>query len=504
MAPSRLIRMINIRSTPGHVGHRMCEKPRMMLPKARIDGLPGFLPSPSVESVQDTVSWMQDNSGLKQNIESKDIEGRTTFVASRDIPKGTPILQIPSSKCITRNDVDQDPILSKITEGQDTITALALWIVKQRALGQDSEWAQYMKILPLFTYSPITWSQGERDIYLKGTFVLPEARRRVDALEQIWINIAKRIVENDEDFAGIREGFNLQSFIDAFSVVLAHSVPLKSAENQLALVPLSEIVPRVPLAILPSSSDNDQDKQVTDIDYNTEIDAVVLTSSKDIKAGDEIYLTEDFALSNAELLLTRGQARSGNSEDFIAIDANIVMADVLYSAKKQILDAYGMGENQKFIVYKDRLPLELLSYLRLSRLQSSNDLLKLNFEQDSVVSEMNEYEILQLLLSEARSISGGYASPDTDSDRFILKEQDSSVPQKLAAVVRLGEKEVVSGFMDMVRTRLAPIRGIPTKQGMEDKNQEILDMFDTFEAIPKAPQKFVKSITDWWTDERNW
>merc|ERR1719231_1321416 len=101
-------------------------------------------------------------------------------------------------------------------------------------------------------------------------------------------------------------------------------------------------------------------------------------------------------------------------------------------------------------------------------------------------------------------ISAGYRTPDTDSDRFVLKDMESSVPAKLAALLRIGEKQVVSSFMDTVRTRLAPIRGIPTKKGMENQNQEIIDMFDAFEAIPKAPGKLVNDLKNWWTDEENW
>jgi hypothetical protein len=32
--------------------------------------------------------------------------------------------------------------------------------------------------------------------------------------------------------------------------------------------------------------------------------------------------------------------------------------------------------------------------------------------------------------------------------------------------------------------RLAPIRGIPTKKGMEDPNQDLLEIFQAVESIP--------------------
>ena len=39
--------------------------------------------------------------------------------------------------------------------------------------------------------------------------------------------------------------------------------------------------------------------------------------------------------------------------------------------------------------------------------------------------------------------------------------------ERLAAKLRLSEKRIISGTMDAVRKRLAPIRGIPTKAGFQ-------------------------------------
>ena len=46
-----------------------------------------------------------------------------------------------------------------------------------------------------------------------------------------------------------------------------------------------------------------------------------------------------------------------------------------------------------------------------------------------------------------------------------LQRKDLSTEERLAAKLRLSEKRIISGTMDAVRKRLAPIRGIPTKAG---------------------------------------
>lgn len=46
-----------------------------------------------------------------------------------------------------------------------------------------------------------------------------------------------------------------------------------------------------------------------------------------------------------------------------------------------------------------------------------------------------------------------------------------------------------------VRTKLAPIRGIPTKKGLQNPNQDILDIFAFWDAVPKLPQIVFGSLT---------
>jgi hypothetical protein len=63
--------------------------------------------------------------------------------------------------------------------------------------------------------------------------------------------------------------------------------------------------------------------------------------------------------------------------------------------------------------------------------------------------------------------SQGYASNYEDDVKLVQQaaKQGLSTKQWLAARLRLGEKKILSGTMDAVRRKLAPIRGIPTKGG---------------------------------------
>ena len=54
------------------------------------------------------------------------------------------------------------------------------------------------------------------------------------------------------------------------------------------------------------------------------------------------------------------------------------------------------------------MPLQLLAYFRLSRIQDAAQLALISFERDTVVSQNNEYEILQLMMGDCRERLAAY------------------------------------------------------------------------------------------------
>ena len=76
--------------------------------------------------------------------------------------------------------------------------------------------------------------------------------------------------------------------------------------------------------------------------------------------------------------------------------------------KEQVLGSLGYSAAETFPVYADRFPLQLLSYLRLSRVQDVGLLAKVSFESDVIISQMNEYEVLQLLMGDCRERLNDY------------------------------------------------------------------------------------------------
>lgn len=79
-----------------------------------------------------------------------------------------------------------------------------------------------------------------------------------------------------------------------------------------------------------------------------------------------------------------------------------------------------------------------------------------------------------------------------------LQAPDLAGNARLAARLRMAEKTILTQFMDAVRRKLAPVRGIPTKSGqMQDPNSDLKEIFDAIEAIPQAPAKLFDGIRRW-------
>eukprot|EP00198_Chlamydomonas_reinhardtii_P007563 XP_001696900.1 rubisco small subunit N-methyltransferase [Chlamydomonas reinhardtii] len=212
-------------------------------------------------------------------------------------------------------------------------------------------------------------------------------------------------------------------------------------------------------------------------------------------AGSEMLLND--GRPNGELLLATGTLQDNNSSDFLSWPAGLVPADRYYMMKSQVLESMGYSAAEEFPVYADRMPIQLLAYLRLSRVADPALLAKCTFEADVELSQMNEYEILQILMGDCRERLASYTK-SYEEDVKIAQQSDLSPKERLAVKLRLGEKRIINATMEAVRRRLAPIRGIPTKSGqLADPNSDLKEIFDTIESIPTAPLRLMQGLVSW-------
>lgn len=464
------------------------------------------------------------------------------------------IVAIPGDLAVTAVDAAEHPLIGDIVRasGVGDVVALALWLLAERGSAGASngggegestssssgrkDWAPLLASLPRTSDSPVLWPEAERKELLRGSPVLAEARERDAALDRQWAELEERVSATGAGISGWPPAgdFTREGFREAVAVVLANATYLPAA-GCFALLPLVSVAGRTGRVAAggsgsgsgsesdDSSSSNTSSTSTANInqtgallDYDEALGAAVLTATRAYSPGDQVLLAD--GRSSGELLLATGDlyadddplavARATNSATFTAnpsecltVTVGLVPTDRLLTAKRQILEAAGFppgsGASQAFPIFADRMPLQLLAYLRLARLQESAQLASVTFDSDVVISQLNEYEVLQLLLGECKERLGAYGSAAED-DLKALQRPESSAREKKAARLRLAEKSVLQGTLDAVRRRLAPIRGVPTKDGsMTEANADLLEIFGAIEALPSVPGKLVGGFMSW-------
>jgi len=353
---------------------------------------------------------------------------------------------------------------------------LALWLMGERAAlarGAPGPWGSAVqRLCAQVPNTPLLWPDEERRRLLRGSPVLEEAEGRLKALRDEWASLGPAL-------AG--QPFTLTDFLESFAVVLARSVYLPSAQC-FALVPALSGVGRA-------------SRGACTVDYDAEKGAVTMVAKRAHRAGEPLVLLDD--RPNSERVLVAGEFEEGNPMDCVVFTVGLVAADSLYQLKEQILAAAGFGPEARFPVYADRMPLQLLAYCRLSRVQDSAQIARVSFTEDMVISDANEYEVLMLLLGECRDRLGAFEE-DEEHDTVLLARGGLDARGQLALRQRVAEKRILRLTMDTVRRRLAPIRGIPTKGGgMQDPNADLTEIFDTIESLPQAPQQLLGSFLSW-------
>lgn len=428
-------------------------------------------------------TWLAQNGAPDQLIEPRVLEnGGVGCAARRDIKAGEAVLCIPEALAVTRVDVLGHPLLGPVAKGRDDLVGLALWLMLEQA-GAEREgatWRPYAHPLPAAAASsPLLWPPEERQRLLQGSPVLADVEGRLAALAEEFTALHSSHFQKDlEAFPPAR--FTVGEFQRAFAAVLSRGTYLPAADL-FALVPLADMVRH---SAASSAS----------LDYNEDAEAVMLVADRDFRTGEEVVANRALGRPNSELLISHGFVDNPNPNDYLELEVALVEADPLYRYKLQLVREAGFESRQRFPLFEDRFPSQLLSFMRLARLQDAAQLPRATFGSDTIISQANEYEVLMLLMADCRDRLAAYAST-LDDDARLLQKRGLGANERAAAQLRLSEKRILSNTMAGLRARLAPIRGVPAKGGaMRDPNSDIKEMFDIVEQGFAAPMKLMKGF----------
>ena len=472
-------------------------------------------PAPATADVdtrtaRELVAWLTVEKGLPGGA-AKAVSFGDGGVAKlvNDVRAGEPLIEIPQNLAVTSVDVADSPIVAGLAAGRGELVGLALWLCLERHKGPLSEWAPYVATLPSAgSDHPLLWTAGELQTLLQGSPVREEAASRLESADDEYASIADQIRSNPDDFPlDAYEFLTRDAFVDALATVLARAVWLTAA-NCYAMVPLVDLLPLVgapPPGVSPAAAAGGPAagrpglaSAAGVVDYDAATECVAVVSANDAQQTARVVCVDPLARNAGDLFLATGAVDESHCGDYLAFAASCTQTDRLYEAKRQVLEGMGMSaDGQTFPVFADRMPMQLLAYMRFARVQDPGELMSVSFEEDRIVSPMNEYEVLQLLMQDAREMLAEYESSSEEFELLQLKEKGLNARQIAAAKLRLAEKRLINATTTAVRRRLAPIRGIPTKQGLEDPNADLLEIFDAIENLPNKPKQMFDEFRKW-------
>ncbi|CAI7754507.1 unnamed protein product [Closterium sp. NIES-53] len=498
--------------------------------------------------------WLASAGFPAQPVAPADAGAAGIGLSAKDpIKKGQVALRVPENFVVTSVDVAEHPVVAKAAEGRGDLVGLTLWLMWERSQGDASLWAPYIRTFPEATSSPLLWPADDRQRLLAGTTIADEIDGRVAEMEAVYSVLKATHFDADPSSfptSPASAPFSPESFKKAFAVVLSRAVYLPSVDL-FALIPLADLVNHSPApsnpAIPPPSS----------FDFDPASQCVVLRSHIDLSSGDPLLASYGQDRTPADLLLTYGFVPRPSPSDFLLLPVSLVPGDPLLEFKRQILNDQGLSVSEMFPLFTDRFPRQLIAFMRLARLQDAAQLAGISFDRDVMLSEANEYEALQILLrdcndrvaefpqtleddlrllnlgsavsagaasaaaaaaanAESSSSSsgggggvfgglfGGFGGGQQQKQSVSEAERASAAAaaeaaaaeerEMLAAALRAREKQILANTVAALRTKLAPIRGLPSKQGMDDPNEEIKAMFGMMEAGFSAPTKLFSDL----------
>ena len=104
-----------------------------------------------------------------------------------------------------------------------------------------------------------------------------------------------------------------------------------------------------------------------------------------------------------EVLLATGTVEEKPEADFLTVRATLVASDKLYVQKREVLQAEGFSDLEDFPIFEDRMPTQLLAYLRLARLQNVAEFAKVRTDGEPVSVALWQWRLILLIL---RTVSG--------------------------------------------------------------------------------------------------
>ncbi|KAL2904022.1 [Fructose-bisphosphate aldolase]-lysine N-methyltransferase chloroplastic [Bienertia sinuspersici] len=402
--------------------------------------------------VQTFWGWLSDRgiisakTPLKPGIVSEGLG----LLAQKNLAKNEVVLEMPKKFWISPETVSASEIGS-VCNGLKPWVSVALFLMREKMLGDASSWKPYIDILPDCTNSTIYWSEEELS-ELQGSQLLNTTLGVKDLVANEFAKLEEEVIVPNRGLFPF--DMTLNDFVWAFGILRSRAFTRLEGQS-LVLIPLADLINHSP--------------DITVQDYAYEIRGAGLFSREllfslktpvPVKAGDQVLIQYDLNKSNAELALDYGFIESRSERNAYTLTLEIPESDPFFGDKLDIAESNGMGEVAYFDIVLDQpLPALMLPYLRLLALSGQDAFLLESIFRNSIwghlelpISRANEELICQVIRNACTAALSGYTTT-IEEDEKLLAQSDLNPRLKIAIGVRLGEKKVLQQIDGVFKER---------------------------------------------------
>lgn len=403
-------------------------------------------------AVQKFWGWLSDKGivSAKSPIKPGIVPEGLGLVAQRDIGKNEVVLEVPKRFWINPDTVLASEIGS-VCSGLKPWVSVALFLIREKKLGDDSSWKPYIDILPGFTNSTIFWSEEELS-QLQGSQLLNTTLGVKELVANEFTKLEEEVILRHKKLFPFP--ITIDDFFWAFGMLRSRAFTRLEGQS-LVLIPLADLINHSP--------------SITAEDVAWEVKGAGLFSREllfslrnpiPVKAGDQVLIQYDLRKSNAELALDYGFVESRPERYTYTLTLEIPESDPFFGDKLDVAETNGLGEVAYFDIILDQpLPPTMFPYLRLLAIGGTDAFILESIFRNSAwghlqlpFSRANEELICRVIRDTCKSALSGY-STTIEQDEKLVDEGNLDARLEIAVRIRLGEKKVLQQIDGIFRER---------------------------------------------------
>ncbi|PRQ44967.1 putative [Fructose-bisphosphate aldolase]-lysine N-methyltransferase [Rosa chinensis] len=161
-----------------------------------------------------------------------------SITALADLHVGDAVARIPKATCLTVITTAARDMID--AAGLDGSLGLAVAIMHERSLGEQSHWAPYLAALPEQEAIPLVWTAEEAEVLLRGTELHETVKEDRGVMLEDW----KDSIEPLQDQIGstqFESFFGFEEYLAARTLIASRSFQIDDHHHGVGMVPLADI-----------------------------------------------------------------------------------------------------------------------------------------------------------------------------------------------------------------------------------------------------------------------